>query len=196
MEAEIKNRWFKDHVATVTEHEGVTILDWRKPGTNMYAVRYIFSGNRLFISGDLGDAIYWLTWKATIASFEDVGLHYLMGKLTCCSRERWNFDEDKARKELKDWYKESIEGYEDDKEVVSAAKEISHAVEGIIPEYSYFQHYNNAVGYVLQDLNQDVFDYETFAYIADFGKSLPIVFVAYLLGIKMANEQIKTTNIA
>lgn len=107
MEECITNEWFKNHEAKLTELDGITILDWREPGTGMYSVRYIFAGSRLYISGDIGEAIFNLTWNVTPESFDDVELGYFLGKLSCHSRERWHFDEKKALNDLREWYEEA-----------------------------------------------------------------------------------------
>ena len=72
MEQEIKDKWFNNHEAKITEYDGITILDWREPGTSIYSVRYIFCGSRLYVSGDIGDAIFNLTWIATPQSFNNI----------------------------------------------------------------------------------------------------------------------------
>ena len=72
-EQSIRNN-FRDHIATLTEHGDLKILEWEKPGTSFYYVRYVFDGNRIYITGDLGEAVFCLTWKADIHSFNNIGL--------------------------------------------------------------------------------------------------------------------------
>lgn len=185
----IRENWFKDHVATVTEHDGVTILDWRKPGTSFYSVRYIFSGSSLFITGDIGDAVFSLTWRATIDSFEKVNLGYLMGKLSCCSRERWNFNSEKAYKELDEWLDERIHDLEDDEKSIQVVKDIHFDLRRAVREYDNEAVYKHEVWRCYQEYDDT--DAEEFEVISDFGRQLPNEFIAYLLGIQMANEQLK-----
>jgi len=192
-EQDIKKNWFPEHVAKVAEYDGITILDWRKPGTNMYAVRYVFTGSSLFITGDIGDAVFGLTWRGTIDSFEDVDLSYLMGKLTCCSRERWDFNEEKALKELKEWREERIEDMEQDDAYTKEINEIYEEVESGISESSSTDYFSHAVFRVYHEVSTQYVDSEDFSMISDFGKELPNVFSAYLLGIQMANKQLKVT---
>jgi hypothetical protein len=56
--------WFTDHLITLGTYEKVV---WQKPGTSMYKVVYLIDNNRLFVYGDIGDAVYsWsecITWK-------------------------------------------------------------------------------------------------------------------------------------
>lgn len=191
IEGHIKNKWFKNHKATVFESDKVTILDWREPGTNMYSVRYIFAGSNLYISGDIGDAIFDLTWEATIESFEDVGLGYLLGKLSCHSRDRWNYNEYKAVNELNEWYEDAAEDAEDDylRELEELKTNLSEIIESVDSskelELRLFDYYmENSFSHI---------DSEDFSMFADYGKELPHVFVAYLLGIQLAIGQIKVS---
>jgi len=189
-EKEIKEMWFKNHIAKIREHEGITILDWREPGTNLYSVRYIFASNRLYISGDLGDAIFDLTWLATPQSFEDINLGYLMGKLSCSSRRKYYFSERKAIRELKEWYSEAIfdccDG--DKKEILEAYQTIKEIIKGS----SDCKEYERELFNYYQETSFDYLDSEIFSMFNDFGKRLSNVFNAYLLGIKMAHEQISS----
>ena len=58
---------FAEHRAELKDLGGIQILDWRVPGEVWYRVRYVFDreGGRIYISGDLGEAVVWPTWPAT-----------------------------------------------------------------------------------------------------------------------------------
>lgn len=185
----IRNEWFKDHVATVTEHGGVTFLDWSKPGTSFYSVRYIFSGSSLFITGDIGDAVFSLTWRATIESFEKVNLSYLMKKLSCSSRDRWNFNDEEAFRQLDEWLAESIQDLEDDKKGIRTYKNIHRDLRSAVFEYGNEAVYKHEAWRCYHEYEDT--DAEEFEMISDFGRQLPNEFIAYHLGIQMANEQLK-----
>lgn len=191
MEEYILSDWFDKHKASIAKYDGVTILDWKEPGTSLYSVRYIFAGSKLYISGDIGNAIFDLTWEATPESFDDVNLSYFLGKLSCNSRDRWQFDERKAVVDLNDWYEEM--SYDANGKCLKELKEVKNKVRKIIDnvstqkelELQLFDYYaNNMFHY---------FDGEDFSMFSNFGKRLPNVFVAYLLGIKTANKQLKIT---
>lgn len=199
IEKEIREHWFENHKATIHRYDNVTILDWKVPGSIFYSVRYIFSGHHLYISGDIGDAIFDLTWKSTPESFEDIHLGYLMGKLSCCSRSRWNFNEELAYREVNEWYKEHLLDFEDenedslDEEVprLNVLNKIKEGLDSAVCESSTTEHFDHYVWNLYHDISQDYFDSEDFDTFADFGREMPSVFYAYLLGIKMANEQLK-----
>lgn len=194
----IRNNWFKDHVATVTEHGSVTFLDWSEPGTSFYSVRYIFSGSSLFITGDIGDAVFSLTRRATIDSFEGTNLSYLMRKLSCSSRDRWNFDDETAYQQLDEWLDESIHDLTDDsgeaiddyhERIIQQCKDIHRDLRSAVFQYHNEAVYKHEVWRCYQEYDDT--DAEEFEMISDFGRQLPNEFIAYLLGIQMANEQLK-----
>lgn len=192
-EKEIRSDWFENHVAKVTKHDNVTILDWNEPGTSMYAVRYVFTGNSLFVSGDIGEAVFSLTWRSTLESFEDINLHYLMGKLSCSSHERWSFNEKKAEQELNEWYEEIISENDSEDEIINIAGEVKEAIESAISESTMCKHFEHWVWQAYHDIDQDYFDSEDFDMFSSFGQELPYCFIGYLTGIKMAIEQTKVT---
>ncbi|WP_336763465.1 hypothetical protein [Paenibacillus sp. USHLN196] len=188
---EIKTQWFENHKATKYTYDNVTIIDWREPGSSFYSVRYIFSGYRLYISGDIGDAIFDLTWKATPESFRNINLGYLMGKLSCCSRDRWDFNEEKAQRELEEWRDERLYDAEDDSKFTNAMNELCEDIESAICEGSSSSYFKHLIWSVYERANGNYFDSEDFQMIQDFGKELPRVFYAYLLGIQMATKQLE-----
>lgn len=191
IERYIEKKWFENHVATVSETDCATILDWSAPGTNKYSVRYIFAGCNLYVSGDIGDAMFNLTWRATIESFDDIELGYLLGKLSCHSRERWHFDEELAIKELNEWYEDATYGVRGDKgEYLQELDSVKANVNGIIQEVSNHKEFELHLFNYYMDNTFDYIDSETFAMFSDFGKKLPNEFVAYLLGIKLAMSQL------
>ena len=50
---------FKDHIATFTNYGNIKILDFKKPDSSEYRIRFMFEEDycRLHITGDLGDLI-------------------------------------------------------------------------------------------------------------------------------------------
>ena len=58
---------FAEHRAELKDLGDIQILDWHKPGTIWCNVRYVFDlkGGRIYISGDLGEAVVMPTWLAT-----------------------------------------------------------------------------------------------------------------------------------
>ena len=190
MEEEIKNNWFSDHVAKLTEYDEVSILEWKEPGTSMYSVKYIMSGNKLMISGDLGEAIFDLTWNASVGSFEDIHLGYLMGKLSCSSRGKFNFDEDLALKQLKEWAANQLYGEENDA-FIEDIKEVYESIKDCIEDSSTIDSYDHAIYNYYVNTYEGELDSEIFSSFSEFGREYKSVFPAYLIGLQMANEKLK-----
>ncbi|WP_410744258.1 hypothetical protein, partial [Clostridium neonatale] len=109
----IRENWFKDHKAVLTKHGDLEVLDWRRPGTCCYAVRYVFDGCHMYITGDIGEALFNLTWKAGVDTFNGISTHYFMEKMMAFSDDRYNFDCDSAKEELEEWHKQYIEDNHD-----------------------------------------------------------------------------------
>ncbi|MED4441493.1 hypothetical protein, partial [Bacillus pumilus] len=116
---EIKENWFKNHVAEIKGEEGLQVIYWGKSGTNMYRTKYVLSGNNIFISGDIGEAVYSLTCSATLDNIKDFNLDYFTGKLEAFCEDRWNFDQTLAKKELREYWDEYEinEQYDDAREI-------------------------------------------------------------------------------
>lgn len=121
---------FKDHMASFRDLGEVQILDWKKDNTRCYSIRYIFDGNMLYISGDYGCAVYWLTWKGTPQSFKDIDLGYFYEKNEAYEDEKYEFNKSKARKEIEEYLSFMFDDYknfkeEKEAEIKDIEKEIS-----------------------------------------------------------------------
>lgn len=59
MNLELQKKEFADHVATLKDYGDIKVLDFQKPGSNYYRIRFIFEEDhdRVHISGDLGELI-------------------------------------------------------------------------------------------------------------------------------------------
>lgn len=111
MDLEIQKEKFKDHVATFQDFGDIKILDFQRPGSVEYRIRFLFEEDhyRLHISGDLGELIAFNIDNMRYATFGDF-VHnpgYFEQKICCMSRERYEYNFDKAKKDLLeqlDWY--------------------------------------------------------------------------------------------
>jgi hypothetical protein len=181
----IREHWFKDHKAELIDLGGVQVLNWKKPGTGVYRVRYVFDGCMMYISGDIGTAVFWLTWKADVNSFNDKSIGYFSEKLSAFSDERWDFDTDKAVKSLREWlnerkkcgktydHDEMRELFDDAGNCGSCSEwaEITHRYEPLISK-----------------LDQDYWEW-----FYEIGREYPSRIYGYLIGLKMASEQLRAT---
>ena len=158
---EIKNEWFADHVAEIKGEEGLQVIQWGTPGTSMYRTKYVLSGSNVFISGDIGEAVYTLTCTATPENIKGYNLSYFTGKLKASYGDRWNFDSEKARRELNEYWEEYDMNDQEDMrmKILSAINESSS-----MSEYQYWLHdaYHTAS-----------MDPETISEVSELGKRLP-----------------------
>lgn len=111
LDMEIQKEYFKDHIATLTDYGNIKILDYQRPGSSEYRIRFMFEEDhyRLHISGDLGELIAFNFNNMTYEGFSDF-VHnpgYFGKKICCMSREQYEYDLDKAKEDLLeqlDWY--------------------------------------------------------------------------------------------
>lgn len=94
---------FKNQIPHITKYDDVTIIDWRKAnGERVYSANIIYKDNNVFISGDIGNAVFDLTWNAEIGTFKNKNLQYLTEKLKAinCSDDFYIFDCEQAKEYL------------------------------------------------------------------------------------------------
>lgn len=190
-ETYIRADWFSDHVATkheLTDAAGnsVIIIDWGKPGTGAYSVRYLLNRNYVFVCGDLGEAVFCLTENATLEKLSAYDLQYFFGKMSCIS-DRDNgieFDADTAKEFIRGIY----EDYYD--EAGAPTKEFLIELENAAEESGSVEYWRHRLDEIDDQFSLDEY--------GDWWESLPSCgnvygneVVAYLLGLKMAYEQLK-----
>lgn len=190
-EKEIREQWFGQHEIKLNKGEdGFQRIKWGRPGTRMYQVDYVLSGNMVFVTGDLGDAAYNLTCLATIDNIQDFDLSYFTGKLSAHKRRRWDFDSQLAAEEIKefifDWcdVEHANELSEKDRRVY---KELIDATR----EWSLHDHFEKAVFSIYEHTSVDWFDGEASSCISNCGQRLPYSFIAYWLGLQMISERLR-----
>lgn len=111
MDLELLKEKFKYHVATFQDLGDIKILDFQRYRSNEYRIRFLFEEDhyRLHITGDLGELIAFNINNMRYETFGDF-VHdpgYFKQKICCMSRDMYEYDIDKARKDLieeLDWY--------------------------------------------------------------------------------------------
>lgn len=189
---EIKERWFKDHKAELVECGDITILNWRNPKSCNYYVRYVFDGYRMYISGDIGDAVFDLTWKATLKSFKDLDLNYFLSKMTTCSNGKEKYCDEKASARLKEWkatlLEDKVFDTEEEKEgFLETFDDLISGAEVCTSTEQWAWEYVN--GQFNEFISEHDCDY--WEWIYNIGTVIPYHNFAYLIGLKMAHEQLK-----
>ena len=194
---DIRKDWFKDHVATLTQHGDLQVLDWAKPGTRVYYCRFVFDRNMMYISGDIGEAVFCLTWKANVHSFNGISTNYFMEKMQAYSNERYDYDGKEAAAYLKQWLEEHIEDmeFEDDfedgedkKEFLENFNELVADAESCDSENQWAWEYVNEKwnDFISEKIDQDYWEW-----IYHIGRVTPNRILGYIVALQMASEQLK-----
>jgi hypothetical protein len=111
-EKKIAEQWFPNHKATIeTCPNGVTTIEWKKPGTGIFGVRYVLWGGTLYVSGDIGEAVYCWSSEISIQFLASCNLDYFLGKCQASETGRSfvEWDDDVARYKLDDMLKDEAE---------------------------------------------------------------------------------------
>lgn len=196
-EKQIRECWFKNHIASITQHGELTVLDWKNPANGHYHVRYVFDGHRLYITGDIGEAVFNLTWKADVHSFTDVTISYFMEKMSAFSDDRYDFSTDKAANRLEEWKGELLESgdYEDEAAREKLCNTIDKLIQGVrscnSEEKWAFQYVNGEFHEFISSCDADYWEW-----IYHIGRAIPMRVRGYLIGLQMASNQLKAREIA
>jgi hypothetical protein len=179
---QIKDHWFKDHVATLTQHGSLQVLDWKRPTSNTYRCRYVFDGCFMYISGDIGEAVFRLTWNAGVHTFKGTYLGYFYRKLSAYSDEKMDFDSDNAVKGLREWIRrlkdngEKYDHYE--------MRDLFEQARGCDNKRGWAEIVNDHYDFI-SGLDQDFWEW-----IYNIGDEIPARIHAYLIGLQMASQQL------
>lgn len=188
---EIRNQWFENHVIkSIKGEEGFQEIIWGEPGTSMYQVRYVLTGNMVYLSGDLGIAAYSLTGPATLKELGQYDLSYFSGKLVASQRAKYEFDDKLAKKQIKEYFLEwcDVEGIS---KLNSDDEELYDDLISATNEWSVPEHFNTAVYHIFQSTSSEWFDSEMASSIANLGQRLSYSLISYWLGLQMIIEQVK-----
>lgn len=189
---EYAKKCFKDHEAKFTQlNEHTQEIEWGKPGTSTYYIRFLLNGNRVFICGDVGDAVYTLTERADIKKIsEGYELGYFTGKLTASENGKYCFDSDKAIERLKEQREEYLDDIEDedDQEEIEEIKEAYEELISLAEECRTIEEWN----YGLKDneVYAEEIDSDWYEWMPCAGNELRQSIVMYWVGLKMAGKQL------
>lgn len=174
---------FDNHIATIKKCGDITKVIWSKVDSIYFSIKYVFDGNNVYVTGDIGEAIFVLTWNADIDSFADTNLSYFHGKLKAFDDEMYEFNCEKAISTLEQWRSElDLDEINYDKETFQNL--ISH-VDNCSTNSDWI---NMAIGY--DDFFSDL-DIDCNEWIFDIGKQIPRRISYFLKGLQMASDQLK-----
>jgi hypothetical protein len=171
---------FKDHVATFKDYGDIKILDFKRPESQHYHIRFTFdeSCGYMHIDGDLGFLTAVRSSGMTYKSFTAYvnSPSYFEEKVVCHNRPFYEYDEDLARKELKEWI-----GEQEYPEKIEEA--IDEIMEGFDDETGISQDGWDK----MTDIDPDAWEI-----IRDIGKKRTGIVELYLLAFSLAKAQIET----
>lgn len=210
IEKEIRETWFKDHKAKYEKiNDNLSILEWRRPGSSFYYCRFVFDGAKIYISGDIGEAIFTLTEKASLKNLVGYNIHYLHSKIRAFSDDRYSFDSDVANKRIDEEIKELREKLNEVSNEESSNNSISTGIcdkeytesklLSLIETFETLREESDrcsSKGQWEYKVNEHYEDLETYdcdihEWIFDIGDVIPDRVHGYLVGLQMAYEQLK-----
>lgn len=215
IEIELREGWFKNHKARLENlSEDIAVLTWREPGTSAYGIRYVFDYNKIYITGDLGDAVLKIYGKVNLEKAANFDIYYFHKKLTATDEEKWDFNEEKAierlMKEIEQVNERKLEylGLDDitelsrelnakEEEKVALLDEYIEMFEGMIDSAKECSSRSHWVQCVYSEYLDSISDYDSefYEWIFDIGNEYPRSVQTYLIGLKMAHEQLNTKEV-
>ena len=190
LEREKKN--FKDHKATFTDFGNIKILDFQKPNSSYYRIRFLFEEDfyRLHISGDLGELIAANYCNMCWDKFEDFtdNIGYFDGKIICHNRPIFAYDYETAKADVMKHIKEYDlydEVIDDQDEFMSEEDIVEEFLEDVFDDFTEERGIGHYGYEKLSEIDTDIFEV-----IEDFGKRSTGILDLYMLAFKLAKEQL------
>lgn len=192
---------FKNHVATLTDYGNIKILDFKRPESNEYRIRFLFEEDycRLHISGDLGELTAMnynnMIYEKFYQFLNDSG--YFEQKVECHSRAFYYYDEAKASDELKKYIVDHgfVDSIVDNSWLYnSEEKALQKFLDDVMYDYDDRTGFSESALSKMEEIGIPVYEdyaYDSGNYVYDFGKSETGIVELYLLAFKLASEQLK-----
>lgn len=178
IQSEVRESWFKNHIAQVeVDLDDLKVINWGEPGTNLYRVRYVFDSNKVYISGDIGSAIFQVNNKIDINFFKDINIFYFFDKLEAMSCDRYDWSSEECVSSLDEWFND----------------EASDELEELRERASYCSTKEEWIYQVVNDEYNDLIRSLDCCYdewIYDIGQVIPRRVYGWLIGLEMMAEQL------
>lgn len=181
------DHYFEDHVAEFTDYGNIKILDFKKPDSNEYRMRFLFEEDyyRLHISGDFGELTALSYTNMTFKKFErdyvnDTG--YFQSKVMAHSRPLYEYSYEVAEKELEN--DEDIKCYAECNNI-----SVSEVVEEILIDFSE----ENGIGEGGMDKVAEIMGdmYEAYGKAGAIGYTSTGILELYMAAFKLAIRQLE-----
>lgn len=185
---------FRDHVATFTDYGNIKILDFKKPDSSEYRIRFLFEEDyyRLHISGDIGSLVATnycnMCWEWFYKHYTgDIG--YFNQKIDCHDRDIYIYYESAAKKDLKERISEA--GLEEDVQMMyphvhSYDEALDRFFEDVLDNFSSEEGMSESGFETLRSL-----DYDAWEYAGGIGKRSTGILDLYMLAFRLAADQIR-----
>ncbi len=187
MDLDIAKKRFENHVATFTDYGNIKILDFKRPDSSEYRIRFLFEEDfyRLHITGDLGDLIACnycnMCWDKFERDYAN-NSGYFEEKIDTMSKDLYRYDNEKARKELEEKFSEF---YIPPNPFFSDEEIKENAINDIMDDFG-----ENGIGSRGYDELQK-FDPDCFDYISDIGKENTGILELYMLAFRLAKQHLR-----
>lgn len=184
---------FKDHVAKFTDYGNIKILDYQRPGSNDYRIRFLFQEDfyRLHISGDLGELT---ATNFKNMNYRDFGFDFVKNpfyfeeKIDCHERPIYVYNEDKARADIKEKLEEYALllpdryyiGHGDDDEA------FEEFIDDVLEDFDDDKGISSEGYSVLSEVDDDAWEYA-----GKIGRERTGIIELYLLAFRLAQEDLK-----
>ena len=188
LDLESQKERFKDHIATFTDYGNIKILDFKKPDSSEYRIRFMFEEDycRLHISGDLGDLIASNYNNMTYDKFSDFvnNAGYFEEKIDCMSRCVYFYDRDKAVTDLKKLIEEHL--IADELMEKTYNSNLEYAIDDVLENFDENRGISEKGYEIMDNLITDF--WEEARYI---GRDRTGILEVYLLAFKLATQQLQ-----
>ncbi|WP_342997743.1 hypothetical protein [Catenibacterium mitsuokai] len=194
MDLELQKEMFADHIATLKDYGDIKVLDFQKPESNYYRIRFIFEEDhdRVHISGDLGELIAYNHAGLNFRNFIDYcrrGPALFKVWTRCSSQPLYTYDRELAEKHLlqktKDNY--TLDRIADYFDVCEPEDAVEPFIEKVLDGFSDTEGICEIGERTLLNI-----DYSAFDPIDEIGlEEGPDIFDVYLLAFKLAYRQLQ-----
>ena len=179
---------FKDHVATFSDYGNIKILDFKKPNSNAYRIRFLFEEDykRLHISGDLGELIAIDYNNMCFDGFEDFvnNTDYFEEKVLCHNRPFHYYDEKSAREKVKEYIEKYLylERFDEYCDWQSEEENMNDILDSIFDDFTQ----EKGIGSKGWDILTSQADSEVYYDLSEAGKQNTIILELYMQAFKLA----------
>lgn len=192
MNLEAQKTHFANHVATFKDYGDIKILDFQKPRSGEYRIRFLFEEQfcRMHISGDLGHLIATNYSNMRYDKFaEDFAnnVGYFEGKIECHDRPLYHYDEDKARVQLAEWLED--QGIGENEIYEKFCCPVDEFIDDIIERLDYHKGLSDAAINDICSIAED--DYDAYHLASGLGKEPSGILDLYMLAFRLAQKQLK-----